>query len=279
MPTSHPCETAALRLHWAARLLGSEDGESKPRVEGRSWEDIINNIGRSTRPRAFQGRGVWKLFGSHGASGLNTEFDMALDYGGAHGLVMLVEAKAHADRTLSRDHALVFSGKIRDHVASPAWKWPHAQMLVASAGRVEPSFCHWCFYEGIDVTDPDRFPLSVLARLPALFPVEFQSLAEVDDHERLVRILCHEDEDPESFPVLLRRECSPKRLEGRGLLNELGVLQARLSENLFAAMMRARFQAEDEEKQEAMLLARVRSYLAEKGIRLPPGTARHTSLD
>jgi len=264
-PASHRCEQVALRLHWAARLLASEDGESRPRIDGYGWEEVAHAIGRSTKPRAIQGRGRWCLFGAYGASGLNVEFDLAVDDGGAGGLIVLVEAKAHADLSLSRDHALVFSCKVRDHMSSPAWGWRGAHMLVASAGRIKPSFSHWCFYEGIDVTDPDRFPLCVLARLPALFPDVAAVVCDSPYYDRLLEVVCDEEDDVEVGPILLQRGKARKRIWGKPLLHELNEIQAQLSEELFMALQ-AKY-AGDAESPESALLGRVKRELERCGVR------------
>ena len=59
---------------------------------------------------------------------------------------------------------------------------------VVSAGRLDAVFCRWCFYEGIDVVDPDRFPLIVLARLPYLLSrAEFALLEDINVQGRDIR--------------------------------------------------------------------------------------------
>jgi hypothetical protein len=268
MSAGHRCERVSLRLHWAARLTGSLDGEGGPRVDGYAWQSLVHDVGRSTEPRAVQGPGPRKLFGHYGASGMGVELDVVLDDGGPDNLVVLVEAKAHADQCLSRDHAFVFTEKVRDHRFSPHWRWENTHLIVASAGRVPRSFCLWCFYEGIDVTDPDRFPLCVLVRLPAIFPSAFEQLPEPEEYERLVELLCDGADDPDVGPVLLRTRGRRKRLWDRRVLLEIANLQVRLSEGLMEALCQ-RFTDMDADAREAKLLLIVRKELAAAGVQLP----------
>src|SRR5262249_34674522 len=108
--------------------------------------------------------------------------------------------------------------------------------LLASAGRVSAPVSRWCFFEGIDLIDPDRFPISILARLPFLFPSEiWESLDESYLHQNLLESLDVTLADVASGP------CSIRDVFRRGLLigerlKDLNELQARLSENLWAAL-------------------------------------------
>jgi hypothetical protein len=82
------------------------------------------------------------------------EIDTAVDDG--MGILTALESKARDDYVLRREEAFVFSAKLRDYEASHPFRWQDIQAFVVSAGRLDGIFCRWCFYEGIDVIDPDR---------------------------------------------------------------------------------------------------------------------------
>ena len=157
------CETTAWRVAWLARAARRD---AAPSPAGRVWEDIVFRTIRASRPYLdVQGPGHRRLFGRYGNSGLPAEFDTVVSHD--RRALTIVESKAMADYALRRDAVLVLSGKIRDHEMAPGFGWINVNPFIASAGLVGPEFCRWCFAEAIDVTDPRRFPLAVLARLPS----------------------------------------------------------------------------------------------------------------
>ena len=220
------------------------------------------------------------LFGHPGASGLFAEFDVAIDYGPEDGLMVLIEAKGHMDgaKGLRRDVAFVLTGKLRDHLAGDRFSWRHAHLLFASSGRLPDTVCRWSFYEGIDVTDPERFPLSVLARLDILLPDVSERLADSEARETLLGILDGGQFDPELGPVLLRyREGKPRALQGKKVLYELELAQRKLSEEIIAALCDTPDDQYDAEAQEALLTIHRRAFEA-KGIRMPERPPRSEGL-
>jgi hypothetical protein len=162
------------------------------------------------------------------------EIDTVIDDGA--GIVTLIESKAAADYALRRDEALVFSGKVRDHQRSRSFRWSGVHALVASAGRLDAIFCRWCFYEGIDVVDPDRFPLIVLARLPYLLTgTEAAMLLDHYPYRWLQDILRLTPDETATGPMLLRRRARLERLR-EGALHDLNDIQAKLSESVWAVL-------------------------------------------
>jgi hypothetical protein len=197
---------------------------------------------------------------------MQAEIDLSIDDG--RGYLTLVEGKALADYTLSRNEAFIFASKVRDHEASRSWRWNPAFALVASAGRVSAIFARWCFYEGIDVLDPDRFPLTVLVRVPALFSASvFDALPEAHLYDWLLELLQIEDHERLNGPVLLRQPTRRKLLSGN-LLHDLNEIQAKLSENLWKALCATMSRALPEE-QTAELLAELERALRQRGIHVP----------
>jgi hypothetical protein len=269
-------ERLALDLHWASRLCGNprvglSNDDGKPLLDGRRWEKLVHELCERTTPTRIQGPGKKKLFGHPGASGLQAEFDVAIDYGSEAGLMVLIEAKAHEDEAkgLPRDVAFVLTGKLRDHLAGDYFSWTHAHLLFASAGRLPSSVCRWSFYEGIDVTDPDRFPLSVLARLDIVLPAVSERLADSKAREALLGILDNGGLDPELGPVLLRhREDRVRALRGKDVLYELEQAQKKLSEEIIVALCGTADDQYDADAEEALLLLQRRA-LEAKGVLMP----------
>lgn len=269
-------ERLALEIHWAARLCGNprvglSNDDGKPLLGGKPWEKLVHQLCATTAYTRLQGPGKKTLFERRGASGLLMEFDVAIDYGVEAGLMVLIEAKGHMDdaKGLPRDIAFILTGKLRDHLAGDHFSWPHAHLLFASSGRLPDTVCRWSFYEGIDVTDPERFPLSVLARLDILLPEVSERLANSEARETLLGILDGGQLDPDLGPVLLRhRESKPRALQGKKVLYELQLAQRKLSEEIIAALCDTAEDQYDADAQEA-LLARHRRTFEAKGIRMP----------
>jgi hypothetical protein len=269
-------ERLALDLHWASRLCGNprvglstDDGQ--PLLGGKPWEKLVHRICDATAHTRIQGPGKKTLFGHPGASGLLVEFDVAIDYGQDAGLMVLIEAKGHQDgaKGLPRDIAFVLTGKLRDHLAGDHFPWIHAHLLFASSGRLPDTVCRWSFYEGIDVTDPDRFPLSVLARLDILLPDVSERLADSEARETLLEILDGGQLDPEIGPVLLRhRETNRRAFQGKKNLYELEEAQRKLSEEIIAALCDTPADQYDADAQEALLAAQKRLFEV-RGIQIP----------
>ena len=103
-----------------------------PSISRSSWQAAWPWKGRATG-------GCWD-----GTAGTEetTEFDAAADLG--DGVLLVVEAKAYTDYALSRDHVLIFSGKLRDHVDLADWRWGPPVALLASAGRLDTPVIKWC---------------------------------------------------------------------------------------------------------------------------------------
>jgi hypothetical protein len=171
---------------------------------GTDWQDAVFHTARVTTPYLdIQGPGRSRLFGAYGASGMGAEIDTAVDDG--RGILTLIESKANDDHRLYRDAAFVFSGKIREREASRGFRWTGTYAVMASAGRLDSVFCRWCFYEGIDVIDPDRFPLVVLSRLPAfLSNTQLSVLENVHFYDQLNEVLQLTSEEINQGPMLLR---------------------------------------------------------------------------
>lgn len=269
-------ERLALELHWASRLCGNPraghpDDDGKPLLGGKPWENLVHQLCHMTAHTRLQGPGKRTLFGHPGASGLQAEFDVAIDYGPEAGLMVLIEAKGHVDgaKGLPRDVAFALTGKLRDHLAGDRFSWPHAHLLFASAGRLPTSVCRWSFYEGIDVTDPDRFPLSVLARLDLLLPDVSERLASSDARETLLEILDGGQFDPDLGPVLLRHcEGRSRALKGKKILYALEEAQKKLSEEIVASLCGTPDDQYDAAAEEALLAIQWRAFEA-KGIQMP----------
>jgi hypothetical protein len=224
----HGLEKLAIRAYWLARIA-SEMG-----VDGQRWQDILFKTAHSCQPYArIQGPGSGKLFGRCGAAGMSSEVDVALDDG--KGYLALVEGKAHADYSLGRDPIFVFDGKVRDYERTHRHGWNGIFALLASAGRLDAVTVRWCFACGIDVVDPDRMPLAVLARVAELFPRAAERLSESHLHEYLVDALSLDAVEHQEGPVLLRRPSRTEVLVGERL-GDLNLIQSRLSEDLFHAL-------------------------------------------
>jgi len=141
------------------------------------------------------------------------------------------------DYRLRREEALIFSGKVQDRERSWAFRWRGVHALIASAGRLDNVFCRWSFHRGIDVLDPDRLPLTVLARLP--YFLNRDELALLQDHypyDWLRDTLRMTREESVNGPLLLR---NPERCDvvNEGVLHDLNDIQARLSESVWNAML------------------------------------------
>jgi hypothetical protein len=278
-------ERLALEIHWAARLCGNprvglSNDDGKPLLGGKPWENLVHKICGATAHTRIQGPGKKTLFERRGASGLLVEFDVAIDYGRDAGLMVLIEAKGHMDgaKGLPRDIAFVLTGKLRDHLAGDHFSWRHAHLLFASSGRLPPSVCRWSFYEGIDVTDPDRFPLSVLSRLDILLPDVSDRLANSDARATLFEILDRGKLDPEEGPVLLKhRDAKPRAFQGKKILYDLERAQRTLSDEVVAALCDTDEDQYDAEAQES-LLAIHRRALEAKGISVPSRSPRAEEL-
>jgi hypothetical protein len=254
----HINETFALRTFWLAHL-GRNATDGGVALDGWQWQSVVHAVARSVgRSLLVQGPGAGRLFGRHGASGMAAEIDTALDDGAER--VILVEAKAVADYALSRDAAFVFAGKIRDHERGSLRRRRAPYALLASAGRLDAVFCRWSFYEGIDVLDPDRLPLAILARLPFVFPGLLNDLEAGHLFDWLCEVLAVDDEELRLGPVLLRRPGRRDRLQGT-LLEDMNQVQAALSEDVLAALS-ARSAGHD-------LRGRVERELAGLGLVLP----------
>jgi hypothetical protein len=119
------------------------------------------------------------------------------------------------------------------------------------------------------VTDPDRFPLSVLARLDILLPDVSARLADSEAREALLEILDGGGLDPELGPVLLRhREGNSRALQGRSVLYALEQAQRKLSEEIVAVLCGTPDDQYDADAEEA-LLARQQHTLEAKGVPVP----------
>ncbi len=164
------------------------------------WQDIVFRTIRASRPYLdVQGPGHHRLSGRYGKSGLPAEFDTAVSHDPR--ALTIVESKAVADYALRRDAALVLSGKIRDHEMGPGFGWVNVNPFIASAGLVGPEFCRWCFVEAIDVTDPRRFPLAVLTRLPSFVRPELGGSRLWEAHAALCNALALTAGRVEAGPV------------------------------------------------------------------------------
>lgn len=203
------CETTAWRVAWLARAARRD---AAPSPAGRVWEDIVFRTIRASRPYLdVQGPGHRRLFGRYGNSGLPAEFDTVVSHD--RRALTIVELKAMADYALRRDAVLVLSGKIRDHEMAPGFGWINVNPFIASAGLVGPEFCRWCFAEAIDVTDPRRFPLAVLARLPSFVRSELGGSRLWETHAALCDTLALTAGRVEAGPVCVLPYC---RCNGSG---------------------------------------------------------------
>ena len=145
----------------------------------------------------------------------------------------LIESKANDDFRLYRDAAFVFSEKIREREASRGFRWTGTYAVMASAVNPITVFCRWCFYEGIDVIDPDRFPLVVLSRLPAfLSNAQLSALENVHFYDQLNDALQLTHEEINQGPMLLRLAARRIRLYG-DVLHDLNTIQANLSKSIW----------------------------------------------
>ena len=262
---THSCERFALRVFWMSQLAAAARDGVRIVTDGRAWQDLVLSAAYSEEYyRAVQGPGFGRLFGRYGASGMPAEIDVALDDG--RGLLSLTEAKALADYTLRRDHVFVFSCKVHDHEASGDWRRHQFYALLASAGRVDAITTRWCFYQGVDVLDPDRFPLVVLSRLEEVIPGILTKLSDPWLCDWLAEALQIEEQERLRGPVLLRDSRRLHRLKGE-ILRDLEQIQARLSENLWEALCGNHGGGTPEERESA-LLSNVRRQLELRGIRM-----------
>ena len=194
---------------------------------------------------------------------MSAELDVALADG--IGYVALLEGKAHNDFTLGRDHVFVFDGKVRDYERRNGWDWKGTFALLASVGKLDAVTVHWCFACGIDIVDPDRIPLAILARLPCIFPQAVERLSEPHLHEQLVDVLAIEANEAREGPALLRRQHRSKLLVCERL-RDLNLIQSRLSEDLFHALTGTELSSPD--SQSKTLHFRVLQHLKQVGIGL-----------
>ena len=234
MRARHHCERLGWNLTLLARLA-RQGARSRP-PPGGDWQDWVFQVAAAIRPYLdIQGPGYGRMFGAYGASGMAAEIDTAVDDG--MGILTLVESKANDDYQLYRDAAFVFSGKIREREAARHFRWNGTYAVVASVGRLDAVFCRWCFYEGIDVLDPDRFPLIVLARLPFfLSDSELEALENQHLHSWLSDTLQLSNDEIKTGPMLLRGRARRGQLR-EGALHDLNEIQANLSESLWSALL------------------------------------------
>lgn len=239
------------RIHFVARLCGSENSERAPRIDGHGWQDLIFSCARGFPWFDLQGPGPCTLFGDAGRSGMSAEVDVCLDDG--RGSIVVIEAKSTIDYSLPRDAVLVFAGKVRHYEGARRWHRATFNPLLASAGRLTAIVCRWCFFEGIDVIDPDRFPISILARIPYLFqPAIWEALPEPFFHQSLLESLDITAQDAARGPVRVRDAYRRGLLDGERL-RDLNQLQAKLSENLWEALCVAEAGGSEPEHEVALL--------------------------
>jgi hypothetical protein len=248
-------------------VAGTEPDGAVSLPTGTEWQDLVFETARASPPYLdIQGPGYGGLFGRYGASGMPAEIDTAVDHDG--GILSLVESKAREDYTLCRDEALVFSGKVRDHEESRCFRWQGVQPLIVSAGRLDAVFCRWCFYEGIDVIDPDRFPLIVLARLPYLLGrTVFSLLQDHCPYDWLRDVLQITANESATGPMLLRNPARRGKLR-EDVLHDLNDIQARLSECVWSALLNVVDEGTSQDRQ-AALLDRARREFEELGVVVP----------
>lgn len=220
-------EKLAIRVHLLARLA------SELRVDGLVWQELLFRAARSCPHARAQGPGYGTLFGRTGGTGLSAEIDVALDDGRGH--LALLEGKAYGDYELGRDRVFVFDGKVADHERRLDRGRKGVFALLASAGRVGENTLRWSFACGVDVADPDRLPLAVLARLPSVYPRACDRLEEPHLHEYLVDALGLTSDELTNGPVLLRDPTRSRVLRG-DRLGDLVLIQSRLSEDLIRAL-------------------------------------------
>jgi len=126
--------------------------------------------------------------------------------------------------------------------------------------------CRWCYRQGIDVADPDRFPLNVLARLP--FVMSRKEFAVLRDHHRydwLQEVLQLTREEIAEGPVLLRRPHRLVRLTD-ALLHDLNDIHAKLSESVWLAIVEAATGKDHSEQLEHLVLENARREFAGLGV-------------
>lgn len=270
MRGAHYCEVYGWRLSWLARVFSRELALGRLNREGvgETWQRAVFATAVNTKPhRDAQGPGRGSLFGRYGASGMAVEFDAAVDDG--RGILSLVEAKAVSDFTLRRDATFVFAAKIGDHEAAPHFRWQGVHASLASAGRLDGIVCRWCYRQGIDVSDADRFPLNVLARLP--FVLSRKEFAVLRDHHRfdwLHEVLQVNRDEITNGPFLLRHPSRIARLTDV-LLHDLNDIHAKLSESVWVAIVEAATGQDFSEQSEHLILERARNEFVGLGLAFP----------
>src|SRR6266702_1424959 len=270
MRGAHHCEKFAWRLAWLARLVAREvaRGRIGEQPLGILWENMVFKTAKTTLPFLdVQGPGRGKLFGSYGASGMAAEIDTAIDDG--HGILCLVESKAVPDYSLRREASFIFAAKVHDHESARTFQWRGLHALIASSGRLDGIFCRWCFRQGIDVVDPDRFPLNVLARLPHILSRdEFAVLLEHHAYDWLGDVLQMSLDERVDGPLLLRLPGRIAKLT-EAKLHDLNELQAKLSESVWTALAEIAFGDIDLEQRESLLLDKAYIEFQNLGVEFP----------
>ena len=270
MRGAHHCERFSWRLAWLARVVAREivRGRMGDQLLGNVWENMVFTTAKATLPFLdVQGPGRGKLFGNYGASGMAAEFDTAIDDG--NGILSLVESKAVPDYLLRREASFIFSAKVQDHETARSFRWRGLHALVGSSGRLDGIFCRWCFRQGIDVVDPDRFPLNVLARLPhILSPDEFAVLLDHHTYDWLGDILQMTRDERINGPMLLRVPGRMAKLT-ESTLHDLNELQVKLSESVWTALAGSRFGEKDLEQRESLMLDRAYVEFQNLGLAIP----------
>lgn len=230
-----PGESVALRAFWVARLHAAGDSGA-PSLDPYRWQDLL--LASATGLRGcgrIQGPGRGRLFGRSGRSGEPNEIDLALE--DVFDTVLLVEAKAHTDYRLPRNEVFVFAARVRDHERADHYRKHSFFALLASAGRVDAVVARWSYFEGIDVADPDRMPLTLLSRAPALFPQLWEGMACPETHEALLDLLQVDESEARDGPVMLRRPERLRRLCGPAL-KDANEIQLAMTEALWGALCR-----------------------------------------
>ncbi|SRR5260221_9817933 len=270
MRGAHHCERLSWRLAWLARVVAREivRGRMGDQLLGNVWENMVFTAAKVTLPFLdVQGPGRGKLFGNYGASGMAAEIDTAIDDG--HGVLSLVESKAFPDFSLRREASFIFAAKVQDHESARTFRWRGLHALIASSGRLDGIFCRWCFRQGIDVVDPDRFSLNVLARLPHILSRdEFAVLLDHHAYDWLGDILQMNRDERIDGPMLLRLPGRMAKLT-ESTLHDLNELQAKLSESVWTALAASALGEMDLEQRESLLLDRAYVEFQNLGLAIP----------